>query len=262
MTRVLAICNRKGGCGKTTTAVNLACEWGLRGQRILLIDLDSQGHAGIGLGVVARRDEPTAHTIFNPQSGMFSEAIRRTSFKNVSVIPADRTFEGAWRGLGRGETNELDVRLLDRQLASDDVKQQFDIVILDTPPSLDPSLLNALAAADAALVPMVPHALSAEGIRQFIRLFYRVTTTIKPDLMLLGILPVMINDRINHQRQILSDVGRELGVKYILDGIRTDIRLAEAFSAQEPISVYSPQSRGAKDYRILTSQLSRLWNID
>jgi chromosome partitioning protein len=122
-------------------------------------------------------------------------------------------------------------------------------------------LVNALAAADGALVPMVPHALSAEGIRQFARLFFRVASMIKQDLRLLGILPVMVNSRIGHQRQVLQDMGDEFGTQRVVGGIRMDIRLAEAFAAREPIRAFAPNSRGAADYSDLADDLSQIWGL-
>ena len=251
MTAVLAISNRKGGSGKSTTAVNLAAEWGARGVRTLLVDLDIQGHAGLGYGVVARRQEPSVHMIFTHPGFCLNEAIRSTAVENVLVAPADLTFDGTSRERG--------ISTLNNQLRAADITERFDLVILDTPPSLDMLLINALAAADAALVPMIPHALSTEGVRQFTRLFFRVATSIKPDLKLLGIVPVMVNARVNHQRSVLREVGIEYGRGRMLDGVRMDIELAEAFSAGLPIRAFAPFSRGAQDYRHLADELDELW---
>ena len=251
MTAVLAISNRKGGSGKSTTAVNLAAEWGARGVRTLLVDLDTQGHAGLGYGIAARRQEPTVHMMFTRPGFCLHEAIRPTNVENVLVAPADLTFDGTSRERG--------ISTLNNQLRAADITERFDLVILDTPPSLDMLLINALAAADAALVPMIPHALSTEGVRQFTRLFFRVATSIKPDLKLLGIVPVMVNARVNHQRSVLREIETEFGRGRMLDGIRMDIELAEAFSAGQPIRAFAPLSRGAQDYHHLANELDELW---
>ena len=151
--KILAIANRKGGCGKTTTAVNLAAEFGARGMRTLLVDLDLQGHSGLGFGIVARRQQPSAHMIFTKAEFRLAEAIQPTASANVSVVPADLNFDG--------DASERGVTTLRRQLRAATIEERFDLVIVDTPPALDMVFVNTLAAADAALVPMIPHALSA-----------------------------------------------------------------------------------------------------
>jgi chromosome partitioning protein len=253
MSKVLAICNRKGGCGKTTTAVNLAAEWGARGLRTLLVDLDAQGHAGIGFGIRAERNAPAAHGIFAKPGFDLIEAVRPTASANVALAPADVRFDGEARG--------ADVSCLGRQLGRPAIADRFDVVILDTPPSLGPLLVNALAAADAALVPIVPHALSGEGIGQFMRLFFHLRSTLRPGLALLGVLPVMANPRIAHQRSVLGEVGRDYGAGRLLPPIRMDIQLAEAFAAREPIRHHAPRSRGAEDYGRLAEDLADLWRL-
>jgi chromosome partitioning protein len=232
MTRVLAICNRKGGCGKTTTAVNLAAEMGRRNIPTLLVDLDSQGHAGLGLGVVAQDRIRTVHALFAGETIDLDAALVASSAENVHVLPADRMFEGA--------SPQCEVRALDRLLRSPQISERFQAVVLDTPPAFDPLLVNALAAADAVVAPIVPHALSAEGVRQLLRIFYRIATTIKPDLAMRGVLPVMYNERIRHHRLVLEDLARELGPEKLLPAIRMDIQNSESFSARLSIHSYAP----------------------
>ena len=251
--KILAIANRKGGCGKTTTAVNLAAEWGARGVRTLLVDLDPQGHSGLGYGVSVRRQDPNAHMIFTRPGFQLTEAIRSTSIANVSVAPADLAFDGA--------AIERSISALRRQLRVPAIEERFDLVILDTPPSLDAILVNALAAADAALITMIPHALSAEGIRQFTRVFFRVATSINTGLKLLGVLPVMVNPRTVHQRSVLRDIETDFGASRLLEGVRADIQLAEAFAARMPIRAFAPRSRGAEDYRRVADELSEIWPL-
>jgi len=247
MTRVLAICNRKGGCGKTTTAVNLAAELGRRKIPTLLVDLDSQGHAGLGLGVAAQDRAKTVHALFGGAPPDLDASLVASAAEHVRVLPADRGFEGA--------SPKSDVHALDRLLRSPQVAERFKVVVLDTPPAYDPLLVNALAAADAVVAPIVPHALSAEGVRQLLRIFYRIATTIKPDIDMLGVLPVMYNERIRHHRFVLDEIARELGPEKLLPAIRMDIHLAESFAAQLPVNHYASSSRGAQDYKVLLDHL-------
>ncbi len=251
--KILAIANRKGGCGKTTTAVNLAAECGARGMRTLLVDLDLQGHAGLGFGIVARRQQPNAHMIFTQPQFQLAEAIQSTTTANVAVAPAGLSFDGVG--------SERSVTRLRRQLVSTTIEERFDIVIVDTPPSLDMVFVSALAAADAVLVPMIPHALSAEGVRQFTRVFCRIATTINRELKLLGVLPVMVNARMIHHRSVLRDMETAFGAGRMCDGIRNDIALSEAFAARMPVRAFAPRSRGAEDYRHLADQIDEIWPL-
>jgi chromosome partitioning protein len=191
--------------------------------------------------------------IFTHPGFQLAQAIRATAIENVSVVPADLAFDG--------DAVERSIATLRRQLRVPAIEECFDLVILDTPPSLDMVLVNALAAADAALVPMIPHALSAEGIRQFTRVFFRVATTINSGLKLLGVLPVMVNARAVHHRCVLRDIETDFGASRLLEGIRTDILLAEAFAARLPIRSFAPRSRGAEDYRSLAAVLGETWAL-
>ena len=238
--QTIAVCNRKGGAGKTTTAVNLAVELAALDFRVLLVDLDSQGHCAVGLGVKVSMGVATAHSIFTDPLATISAAIVATDYTNLFLAPADQLFEH-----GSGVRDEL---RLHHSLSDPEITSRFDVVIIDTPPSLDLLLINALCAANWVLVPYVPHPLSYEGIRQLMRVMFRVMSKQNPDLKILGFLPMTAAAHIRQHRTVTSNVSRQFGAHRVLSGIRSDIKLAEAFAVGKPVRAYAPSSRGAQDF--------------
>jgi len=245
---IIAISNRKGGTGKTTVAVNLAAELAVVGRRVLLVDLDSQGHCAVGLGIKPGTADATVHRIFTDPEARLASVIRATAFSNLFLAPADQLFEH-----GSGSRDPL---RLTRALAEPDIRNDFDVVIVDTPPSLDLLLLNALTAANWVLIPYVPHHLSFEGVRQLMRVLFKVMTRDNPGLKILGFLPTTATEHIRQHRQVTNEVSRQFGAHRVLSGIRSDIRLAEAFAAGKPVRHYAPKSRGAQDFAELAASLA------
>lgn len=245
---VIAISNRKGGTGKTTVSVNLAAELATLGRRVLLVDLDSQGHCAVGLGIKSGTTDAAAHRIFTDPAARLAPVIRASAFANLSLAPADQLFE---HGSGIRDSQRLA-----RALAEPEIIRGFDVVIVDTPPSLDLLLLNALTAANWVLVPYVPHHLSFEGIRQLMRVLFKVMTRDNPRLKILGFLPTTTADHIRQHREVTGEVSRQFGAHRVLSGIRNDIRLAEAFAAGKPVRHYAPKCRGAQDFAELAASLA------
>jgi len=236
----LVISNRKGGTGKTTVSVNLAAELAAIGKRVLLIDLDSQGHCAVGLGLKLTSDSPTIHDLFSKPGTPLSKTIHITNFANLSIAPADTLFE---HGSGL-----RDPRLLVNSFAELELASSYDVVIMDTPPSHDVLLLNALTAANFILVPFVPHPLSYEGLRQLMRVLFKVISRENRTLKIAGFLPIMSSQKVRQHHATKGDVSRQFGASRVLRGIRNDIALAEAFAVGKPIRYHSPKSRGAKDF--------------
>ncbi|TGG93299.1 ParA family protein [Natronospirillum operosum] len=244
---VIAITNRKGGSGKTTTAVNLAAELAARGWQILLVDADSQGHCALGLGVAPPTGHPGLHQLFRDAQISLASLQVPTLQPGLTLIPANTRFDGRVTG--------IEDDLLARALCE---LSGYDLIIVDTPPSVDPVLLNALRAADSVLIPVVPQVLGSAGVRQLAQLLYQVATQGRTDLKLLGLLPIMCDRSIPSHARVLSELGLTFGAQRIFRGIRPDVRLAEAFGAGQPVRELAPRSRGAMDYFMLVEELTAL----
>lgn len=244
---IIVVTNRKGGTGKTTTSVNLAAEFAAIGKRILLIDMDTQGHCAIGLDIALAKDARTVHSLFLSSGFCLAEAVYSTAWPNLDLIPANTLFEhDSCRG--------MQTRLA-RALHDEGLPEKYDIVIIDSPPSLDGLLMNALCAANRVLVPFVPHHLSGEGIRNLSRVLFKVASGPNPDLKLLAFLPIMQDRRIGQHRSVTDGVSRQFGKWRLLSGIRTDIKLAEAFAHRRPVRSYMPGCRGAEDYALAAAEI-------
>jgi chromosome partitioning protein len=246
---VIAIANCKGGAGKTTTAVNLAAELAEMGRRVLLVDLDSQGHSGLGFGVSTERAAVTAHQVFRQSGVDLSSSIRRTAFERVHILPADREFT-----IPAGPN---DPHRLAEALAP--LKDRYDVILIDTPPAADLPLVAALTAARCVLVPTQLTHLAHDGLVQFSRLFFKVATSLNPDLSAFAIVPIQMDMRTNLQQLILAKLLMDFGTQRIFRGIRTDVALAEAFGSGRPVRSYRPGSRGAADYGSLAEDVAGSW---
>lgn len=244
---IVAVSNRKGGTGKSTTAVNLAAIWARRGWRTLLVDLDSQGHAGLGVGIRAGRGQAGSQQCIDGVCAL-DDAVVPSALGGLDVVPADTRC---------GREPQAPVERLAHLLRGR--SERWDRVIVDTPPSAGILLDNALAAAHGVVVPLQPHTLAAEGVRQLVQLFFRMASGVNAGLEHLAIVPVMRDPRIRLHRRVIADLARQFGGFRVLRGIRADIRLAEAFEAGRPILEYAPRSRGAMDYHLLAGELEALW---
>lgn len=247
---IISVSNRKGGTGKTTTVVNLAAELSSRGRKVLVIDLDSQAHATLGLGFSFSLDHKTIHDLFlNPNFDVDS-CLYSTKWNGLFLMPANYSFEHS--------SIMGDSRLLKEALIKSRFLKDFDFVIIDTPPSLDALLLNALTVSDFLLIPFLPHFLSAEGIISLAKTFLRIVIKDNPSLKLLGFVPIMVNSRVQHHKCILKRIADEYGKDKILPQIRMDIKLVEAFESKSPIKFYAPRSKGAMDYKYLTDEVLKV----
>ncbi|MGO9360678.1 MAG: ParA family protein [Xanthobacteraceae bacterium] len=249
--RVLAIANRKGGTGKSTVAVNLAAELGARGYRVLVVDLDPQGHAGLGYGIFAGDEASSIHAVFRSSRPDLRARIRATGEPGVDVIAADRNFDG--------QTGLVDPRCLAR--AFDSLKPDYDVVLLDSPPVAANIIVCALLAADGVVVPTALDYLSLDGVQQFIRSYHHVVHSLGAALLGLAIAPMKVDLRANMQRALLARLSQGFGSHQVLRGIYTDVGVAEAFHHRVPLRRYRAHSRAVEDFRVMADDVERRFNL-
>ncbi|NQU65251.1 MAG: ParA family protein [SAR324 cluster bacterium] len=249
MGRVIAVSNQKGGVGKTTTCINLAASMAILGKEILLIDFDPQGNATSGIGLVPNECSRNIYVALMRDSPI-EQQIQPTSIKRLSVIPANIDLTGAEVELVSVENRELRLKSIISTL-----KNSFDFIIIDCPPSLGLLTINALVAADSILIPLQCEYFAMEGISQLLVTINRIKETLNPDIEIEGILPTMFDVRNNISRQVIEDV--ELHMKeYVLETvIPRNVRLCEAPSFGKPVFFYDRTSKGTVSYLKLAKEL-------
>jgi chromosome partitioning protein len=250
VTRVVALANQKGGVGKTTTAVNLGAYLAL-GLRVLLIDLDPQANATSSLGIDPNGVELSTYEALLGEAAL-GDVIIATGRSQLNLAPASRALAGAQIELI--EMPEREYRLRNTLLPT---REQYDVILIDTPPSLGILTLNALVAADALLAPVQCEYLALEGVAQLMETIELVRATLNPRLALLGMLMTMYDPRTRLSSQVVEEVRRHFPDRTFDTVIPRSVRLSEAPSFGKPVLEYEPTSRGASAYADLAQELLR-----
>ena len=249
MSKIIAVANQKGGVGKTTTTVNLAACLAKEGKKVLLIDVDPQGNSSSGLGIDKRRVEKTVYDCLINEESMENVAIP-TQYENLDICPSNLDLSGAEVELisVMGRENRLKQSL-------ESVKDNYDFILIDTPPSLGLITINTLTAANSVLIPIQCEFYALEGVSQLVETVKRIKKALNPSLFIEGIVMTMYDARTNLAVEVVDEVKRFFPDKVYKTIIPRNVRLGEAPGFGRPVIYYDESSKGAEAYTELAKEV-------
>ncbi|MDD7670793.1 MAG: AAA family ATPase [Ruminococcus sp.] len=249
--KIIAFANQKGGVGKTTSAVNIASSLAAKKYSVLLVDCDPQGNATSGLGIRKKSSSGSVYDVIIGRSKT-ADMVCSTTVKNLSVLPSSMDLVGA-------EIELIDMADREARLraALEQVRDSYDFIIIDCPPSLGLLTLNCLAAADGVVIPLLCEFYSLEGISQLTQTIRHVKSRVNPSLELIGVLVNMYDGRLTLTVQVMEEIKRYFGAKLFARPVPRNVKLSEAPSYGVPIDIYDKYSKGARAYEEVTEELIR-----
>ncbi|MBP3284885.1 MAG: ParA family protein [Clostridia bacterium] len=252
MGKIIAVTNQKGGVGKTTTAINLSAAMALKGKKVLLVDTDPQGNATSGLGINKSKENKNLYSLMieNVEIG---ECIRKTAIDKLQVLPSSIDLAGAEIELVNVMAREFVLKS-----ALDQVKDSYDFIIIDCPPSLGLLTLNSLSAADSVLIPIQCEFYALEGLGQLVNTINLIQKKLNPNLEIEGIVLTMYEARRNLTQQVAEEVKKHFKDKVYPIMIPRNVRLSEAPSHGIPIALYDKKSKGTKSYKDLANYVIKM----
>lgn len=251
MARIIAIANQKGGVGKTTTAINVATYIALAGKQVLVIDCDPQGNASSGMGINRKMTNKSIYNILIKDIDA-QQAVVSTKIKKLSVIPSSIQLAGAEVELAGLEGREI---ILRRALMP--LREKYDYIFIDCPPSLGLLTINALSACDSVIIPLQCEYYALEGLSQLVDTINLIKRRLNPLLKIEGIVFTMFDGRTNLSIQVVDEVKKHFRKDVYRTIIPRNVRLSEAPSHGKPIAAYDPRSKGAEMYNELAMEVIR-----
>nr|WP_209070761.1 MULTISPECIES: AAA family ATPase [Winkia] len=248
--RVIAMCNQKGGVGKTTTTINLAAALAEYGRRVLIVDFDPQGAASAGLGIMSHELDQTIYTLMtNPRMDVH-EVIEHTDYEGLDVIPANIDLSAAEVQLVNEVAREQILASVLRP-----VRDEYDLIIIDCQPSLGLLTVNALTAAHGVMIPMEAEFFALRGVALLVETIEKVRDRLNPRLKIDGILITMVDMRTLHAREVVDRLEEAFGDKVFRTMVKRTVKFPDATVATEPITSFAPSHEGAQAYRRLAREL-------
>jgi len=244
LTRIITFANRKGGSGKTTLTVNVAAELGSRNLRVLLIDLDPQCHATYISGIDTYQKRKGMSAVLFDQTPI-REIIVKMPYNLYDIAPLYQKEIGYTFNLSLEKNHTM----------LDAIKNDYDYILIDTPPSIEDIHRLVLSISTDVIIPLILQFLAMEGLAQLARLIYLISETTNRNLKLSGIVPIHLNIQTNHEKAVLLEIEKAFGREIIKPPVHTDIKLADASWQQKPILIFNPKARSVEDFRKITESI-------